>query len=128
MSLGAFSLDTRLAYYLNVVPLWQTAFIAVFVLGGALLIPRTYRLGTAIAIMVFWLSLHKYTRLGLIASVPKATYFLPYCLIIMTAALHPGPRQRVSAVAWIYVGLALLSPLYVLTVIDKEIALIHHFG
>ncbi len=121
-------MDTRLAAYLDILPVWQTVCIAAIVIGVALMIPRNYRLGTAIAIMAFWLSMHKYERLGLIATVPKATYFLPYILIILTAALHPGPRQRVSAVAWIYVGLALLSPIYVITVFDRNIALIHRFG
>ena len=121
-------MDTRLAYYLEIVPLWQLACITVFVLVGALLIPSKYRLGTAIALMAFWLSLHKYNDLGLLAARAKTTYLLPYFLIILAAALHPGPRQRVSAIAWVYVGLALLHPIYLLTVIDRNIALIHSFG
>ena len=57
------------------------------VVGIALLIPRNYRLGTSIALMVFWLSLHKYTRLGLIANVPKVTYFVLNSVTLMYTRL-----------------------------------------
>ena len=93
---------------LDGIPL-MPAMLALFVIGlVVLLTPRRYHLGLAIAFFIAWISLGRFTLLGPISALAKATFVVPLLALIIAAWMHPGPRRKMPSLLWIYI----LTPLW----------------
>ncbi len=77
---------------------------------GLLLIftPRRYYLWLAIASFAAWLAIGRFTSLGQVAAVSKATFAVPLLAVTFAAWMHPGRKNKIPWLYWIYI----VSPLW----------------
>lgn len=114
----------RLSVYLEVVPL-PVLFV---LLGGAVfaavVIPGRLRLPIMLMLMPPWLSMGQFLSLGTVQAVAKATGFVMFALLALSAWLHPGPKRRMSPWVWLYPVIAVCMIPFVATTEDRAIALV----
>jgi len=114
-------------YYLQEVPLPLIALLCVVGLIAVVFIPRTKRLYVSIIVVVIWMTLGRLSGLGVIQAIAKATGFMAFMLVIITAYFHPGPRRRLPRIVWTYVLMGCIAFVYVLSVTDLALALVLRF-
>jgi hypothetical protein len=86
--------------------------------------PRRFRLALALILLANWLTLGLMTDLGAIQIAAKITAIVPYILVAVAAALHPGQRMKLPQLIWLYPVVAVAGFIYVLPVFDLPHALI----
>ncbi len=111
--------------YLNVVPLWALIAIPMLLLSTVWLLPSRLRLRVALVLTPIMLFPNRAEEMGVIFTLAKIAIALPYALILAGAWRDVRMVGRMPGILWIYIGLALVSPLYVITTIDAGIALAH---
>lgn len=84
----------------------------------AILFPKKYGMEASLIGSAIWLNLNRFTNLGPIASISKATYWMPLLLLIWFAMRRPGVKNSVPRVAWIYLALPFIGCLCVSTTTD----------
>ena len=108
----------RVFRHLENVPIQFMLLAAVLVAITVILFPKKYGVEAALAASFAWLNLNRFTALGGIDSLAKATFWLPLVALIYFAHVRPGPKQKVPPLAWAYLGVPLLGCLCVLTAQD----------
>lgn len=113
----------RFQYYLEIVPLPFLIGMPIAAIMALLITPGRLRLSLALILMVCWLTLGRMEGIGTIQAFAKATSVLVYLLVLISALLHPGPRRSLPGIVWIYPIMAAIAHIYVLSVVDRELAL-----
>ncbi len=113
----------KIERYLEIVPLPLLLVVVVSVAVGFLAIPAKYRMPTALSLMMIWLTLGEMVDLRLIQPMAKLTGFAMYGLVAVTAWLDPAPRRRTPPLAWMYLVIAAVAFIFILTVRDLALAL-----
>ena len=113
----------KIGRYLEIVPLPLLLVAMVGVAVAFLVVPAKYRMPTALSLMMVWLTLGEMPDLGLIQVIAKVTGFAVYGLVAVTAWLDPAPRRRTPLLAWMYLVIAALAFVFILTVRDFALAL-----
>jgi hypothetical protein len=113
----------RINRYLDVVPLPLLIAAPVVAILILLIIPRRWHLDAALIGMVIWFVLGRLTDLGMIQSVTKATGFGAIVAVALAAWFDSGPKRRLPLIVWAYPVLALISFVYVITVVDMVVAM-----
>src|SRR5687767_13221347 len=101
-------------------------------MSGALfaltLIPSRIRLETMLALMVVWLGVGQLPDLGPIALAAKMTVPGAFFLLFMATWLEPGPRRPLHPACWLYLIMALIAPIFVISTIDAAEAVFLRCG
>lgn len=92
----------RITRHLDYVPISIIILVAVAGLVGVVLFPKKYGLPLSLAFASAWLNLNRFSRLGPVASITKATFWLPLLAVTYFAVTRPGPKRTVPPLAWIY--------------------------
>lgn len=80
-----------------------------------LVTPAEKKLFISLVILVPWLTVARSEELGAIASAAKLTSGFAYLIVAISAAVYPGPKRSIPGVVWMFVILAGISILYVMT-------------
>ena len=114
----------RLDQYLEIVPLPVLLLLLAAAVFVALIIPGRLRLPVMLMVMPPWLSIGQFLDLGAVQAVAKATGFVMFALLALSAYLHPGPKRRLSPWVWVYPVVALCMIPFVVTTTDRDIAIV----
>jgi len=112
----------KLQPFLEVVPL--PALLAAPILGALifLLIPPRLRLSAALIALVPYLTIGRLPGLGAAYHICKATGWAALIAVAVAAMLQSGPVRRPHWIAALYVVIAAIAPVYVLTTEDSVFA------
>jgi hypothetical protein len=88
------------------------------------MIPRHKRLFVTLLILVPWLTIARSSGFGAFSSLAKFSSGAAYLLIAFSAATHPGPKRQIPTVVWLFVGVACLGFVYILSVNELLLAVI----
>lgn len=99
----------RITRHLDYIPLPIVLLVAVAGLVGAIMFPKKYGLPFSLAVSAAWLNLNRFSRLGAISSVSKATFWLPLIAVTYFAVTQPGPKRKVPVLAWVYMIVPVLG-------------------
>jgi hypothetical protein len=91
---------------------------------AAILMPKKYGMEASLIVAAAWLNLNRFTNLGPIASISKATYWMPVIAIMWFAYTRPGNRNTVPSVAWIYLIAPIIGCICVATTGDRIIGFV----
>jgi len=80
------------------------------------LIPSDKRLFVTLLILVPWLTLARSPGLGPLASAAKLSSGVAYLFIAFSAFTHPGPKRNIPFIGWLFVIIACISLVYILSV------------
>lgn len=92
----------RITRHLDYIPLPIVLLVAVAGLVTAVMFPKKHGLSVSLAVSAAWLNLNRFSRLGALSSVSKATFWLPLIAVTYFAMAHPGPKRKVPLLAWVY--------------------------
>lgn len=92
----------RITRHLEYVPISVVVLVAIAGIVGAALFPKKYGLPLSIVFASAWLNLNRFTRLGPVPSITKATFWLPLLAVTYFAVTQRGPKRVVPPLAWIY--------------------------
>ncbi len=118
---------STLKLYLDLVPWWAIILAAFGYTMIIILLPSRIRIQCALAVMVVWLMFNKLVDLGFVQALSKATAFSVYYGVGLAAVLQPGPKRRLNPLVFIYPVMAVIAFLYVMTVTDRDVALVIRF-
>lgn len=112
----------KLQPFLDAVPL--PVLLLAPILGALifLLVPPRLRLPVALIGLVPYLTAGRLPGLGPVYLLCKATGWAALIAVAVAAILQPGQVRRPHWIAWIYVALAAIAPIYVLTAEDSLFA------
>lgn len=112
----------KLQPFLDAVPL--PVLLAAPILGALifLLIPPRLRLSAALVGLVVYLTIGRLPGLGPAYLLCKATGWAALIAVAVAAMLQPGPVRKPNWIAWVYVAIAAIAPVYVLTTDDNVFA------
>ncbi len=113
----------KIERYLELVPVMPLLVGMVGAVVVFLIIPAKYRMPMALSLMMIWLPLGEMVGLGTIHAIAKVTGFAVYSLVAVAAWLDPAPRRQTPPLAWIYLLLAALAFMFIVTVRDLSLAL-----
>lgn len=113
----------RIRLYFDVIPAWVILFAPAIAVAVFFLIPRRLRLPVSLVLLVPYLTVGRLPGAGMVAWGSKATGWAMLAAVAVAAAMHPGPRRRLSPVLWLYPVMAAIAPIYVLTTTDWLLAL-----
>ena len=88
------------------------------------MIPGHKRLFVTLLILVPWLTIARSSGFGAFSSLAKFSSGAAYLLIAFSAATHPGPKRQIPTVVWLFVGVACLGFVYILSVNEFLLAVI----
>ena len=114
----------RITRYLEIVPIWMLLVLPLVAMTVVFLTPRKWRLSFAIVFAILWLTFGKMMDMPLLQALSKATTIVAHIAVALAAHFHPGPRRRLAPICWLYVAMAIISPIYILTTLDRDITLI----
>ncbi|HIB51359.1 MAG TPA: hypothetical protein EYO40_08855 [Phycisphaerales bacterium] len=97
--------------------------VVLFIFAFAI-IPSDKRFFLMLVILVPWLTIGRSGGLGPIAAAAKLSSGGAYLLIALSAFLHPGPKREIPYVVWMFVIIACVSILYVVTTQERMLALV----
>jgi hypothetical protein len=92
----------RITRHLDYIPMSVILLVAVAGLVGAIMFPKKYGLPFSLAVSAAWLNLNRFSRLGALSSVSKATFWLPLLAVTYFSITRPGPKRSVPILAWAY--------------------------
>ncbi|BBO31376.1 hypothetical protein [Lacipirellula parvula] len=99
--------------------------LALIAMGiAAILVPKKYGMEISIIIAAAWLNLNRFTNLGPIASISKATYWMPVLSIMWFAYMRPGNRNPVPGIAWLYLITPVIGCICVATTADRMLGFV----
>jgi hypothetical protein len=109
----------RVLHHLESLPIGSMLLAAFGVAIIVALFPKKYGVEAGLIATFAWLNLNRFHTLGSIASLSKATYWLPLLAIIYLALVRPGPKLAVPKLAWVYLLVPVLGCLCVLSAADR---------
>ena len=97
--------------------------VFLFIIAFAV-VPAEKKLFMTLLILVPWLTIARSPGIGPIAAAAKISSGIAYLLIAYSAYLHPGPKRHIPAVVWMYVIVACMGVIYVMTTQERMLALV----
>ena len=117
----------RVTRHLEHLSLPHLALAVLALLIAAILVPKKYGMEFSLIVAAAWLNMNRFANLGQIASISKATFWLPVLAIMWFAYMRPGNRNPVPSVAWAYLIAPILGCICVATTLDRTLGLVQ-FG
>lgn len=114
----------RIDRYMDVVPLPVLLFLPVLGVIAMLLTPSRARLPLSLALMVLWLALGRLPGLGMVHAVCKTGGIAAFGIVALAAFMTPRPHAPVARIAWLYPIISVFSILFVITTVDRTVALV----
>jgi hypothetical protein len=87
-------------------------------------VPVDKRLFLTLLILVPWLTVARSPGLGPLSAAAKLSSGGAYLLIALSALMHPGPKRQIPGVVWLFVIVACMGIVFVLTVQERMLAFI----
>jgi hypothetical protein len=91
------------------------------------IIPSDKRLFVTLLILVPWLIVARSPGLGPLSAAAKLSSGGAYLLIAFSAFTHPGPKRNIPFIGWLFVIIACISLVYILSVEEFLVAFILRF-
>lgn len=98
---------------------------AVFML---VLVPQRLRLEATLGLMVIWLGMGQLLDLQFIQAPAKVTAPAAFLLVAIAAMLDHTPKRQLNLASFIYVLMAVVSPIFVITTVDRDKAFVVRFN
>ena len=105
----------RVSTYLEIVPLPVLIGAPIAALVLFFIIPGRRRLEVMLAVMAFTLCLGRLPDLGIVAAAAKVCGSGAIAMVILAGLLHPGPKRPITGWAVLYVAMAALGFLFIVT-------------
>lgn len=122
-----YRMQSRIEVYLTIVPAPVLAIIVIAAVVLLVATPRAWLLPIAVFLLPIWLDLARMPGLGIAQAVAKVSSIMSFVLILFAVLFWRGFKRRISPLAWIYPLWGLLGIPFIITVEDRNLAVVLQF-